>query len=132
MTDPFAAVREFHERLGVPAPTVPALPGADRIALRVRLIREEQAEFEAAAAGGDVPGAADALADLVYVAVGAAIEFGVDLEPVFAAVHAANLQKVGGGRRADGKVQKPEGWRHPDIAGILRAQGWAEAQPPTP
>lgn len=27
-------------------------------------------------------------------------------------------------RRSDGKVQKPEGWRGPDVEGVLRNQGW--------
>lgn len=121
-------VRAFHERLGVPAPGRPGFPAEHRLALRVRLVREEQAEFERALAARDLPAAVDALADLVYVAIGAAVELGVDLSPVFAAVHEANMRKVGGGVRADGKVLKPAGWRHPDVGALLRAQGWCDGR----
>jgi predicted HAD superfamily Cof-like phosphohydrolase len=72
----------------------------------------------------DLPEFADALADLDYVIEGARLEFGIDGAPVAAGVHAANLAKVGGGKRADGKVQKPEGWQPFDVAAELRRQGW--------
>lgn len=34
------------------------------------------------------------------------------------------MAKLGGPRRADGKVMKPIGWRPPDIEGVLNRQGW--------
>ena len=66
----------------------------------------------------------DALADLDYVVEGTRIEFGINGKPIADAVHAANMAKVGGGIRGDGKINKPEGWQPPDIAGELRKQGW--------
>jgi hypothetical protein len=62
------------------------------------------------------------LADLIYVAIGTAVALGVDLRPVWDAVHAANLAKAGGPRRADGKFLKSADWVHPDIKGILAKQ----------
>jgi predicted HAD superfamily Cof-like phosphohydrolase len=107
--------------------------------LRIKLLAEEYRETieailklhaTAAMADGPTPlpyhlgAVADGLADLIYVAIGTAVNFGIDLRPVWDAVHAANLAKVAGGviRRADGKTMKPPGWKHPDIAEIVAAQ----------
>ena len=46
----------------------------------------------------------------------------IDVRPVFEAVHAANMAKVGGGVREDGKVLKPPGWQPPDVEAIIEAQ----------
>lgn len=66
---------------------------------------------------------ADGLADLIYVAVGAALELGIPLGAVWAEVHAANLRKAGGPRRQDGKVLKPDGWTPPDVLGAVFGKG---------
>lgn len=68
---------------------------------------------------------ADGLADVIYVAVGAALEFGIPLDRVWAEVHRSNMAKVDPAtgkviKRADGKVLKPEGWTPPDVAGVLK------------
>lgn len=73
---------------------------------------------------GDFPAAVDGLCDLMYVIVGAALRWGVDLGPLFAEVHRANMAKAGGPVREDGKRLKPPGWTPPDIEGELRKQGW--------
>jgi predicted HAD superfamily Cof-like phosphohydrolase len=72
----------------------------------------------------DFPAAVDALADIDYVVTGSAIEFGVDMRPIAAEVHRANMEKQGGPRREDGKVLKPPGWKPPNIDGELKRQGW--------
>ncbi len=112
--DPFAAVLAFHRRCGILIGERPALPAAEVVALRQRLIAEEVAELEEALQRGDLAEVADALADLLYVTYGAAISFGIDIRPIFAAVHRANMAKAGGPRRADGKLLKPDGWQPPD------------------
>lgn len=66
---------------------------------------------------------ADGLVDLMYIAQGCAQACGIDLDPVLDAVHAANMAKVGG-PVVNGKQCKPPGWTPPDIAAVLRAQGW--------
>jgi hypothetical protein len=86
------------------------------------LVCEEIVELDRAMERGDLPGVADAVADAVYVLLGLAVTFGIDMRPVWAAVHAANMAKVGGPRRADGKRLKPDGWEPPDIAAILARQ----------
>ena len=117
--DPFAAVLAFHRCLGLDIGERPALASPDVVALRRRLIAEETAELDAALATGDVVRVADALADLLYVTYSAAISFGIDIRPVFAEVHRANLAKVGGPIRADGKVLKPRDWTLPAIEPLL-------------
>jgi hypothetical protein len=72
---------------------------------------------------------ADGIVDAIYVLIGAAITYGIDIRPVWQAVHAANMAKEGGATREDGKVQKPPGWQPPDIAGILAAQGPLQLEP---
>lgn len=67
------------------------------------------------------------LVDLIYVTLGTFVELGIDPQPVWAAIHAANMQKepnpdVEGGK---GKAVKPEGWQKPRIvlrsfAGVVR------------
>lgn len=72
---------------------------------------------------GDPVAAADALADIVYVVYGMALECDIPLPEVLAEVHAANLAKLGAdGRpllREDGKVLKGPGYRPPDVAAVL-------------
>lgn len=116
-------VYEFHAKfcpdlLG-DRPAVPESGGAE---LRYRLILEELEEMRAAMAAGDLAGVADGGVDLIYVVLGALLSWGIDPRPVFDAIHAANMAKVGGGRRADGKIPKPPGWEPPDIAAILAHQ----------
>jgi predicted HAD superfamily Cof-like phosphohydrolase len=117
-------VEEFHRVLGV---TVGEGPAVREARLRAELIREEFSEFvDAIGCTHDVPchepdlvKAIDALCDLLYVTFGAAVTFGVDLEPFFDEVHRSNMAKAGGPVRFDGKRLKPQGWKAPDIAGIL-------------
>ncbi len=117
--DPFAAVLEFHRKLGVHVEPRPGFPADAVVTLRLSLLHEEMAELERAIADRDMVEVADALADLVYVAYGSAISFGIDLRPVFEEVHRSNMAKVGGGSRADGKVLKPSDWTPPRIRELL-------------
>jgi hypothetical protein len=102
--------------------TEPGFPADPILTLRVRLVGEEYREFLDAVYNEDLTDTVDAIADLIYVAIGTAVALGVDLRPVWDAVHAANLAKAGGPRRADGKFLRPESWKHPDIKGILEKQ----------
>lgn len=122
------AVLAFHESFGLPRQAMPntadVTPGlAD---LRVRLQREETDELANAVAVGDLVGIADALADLVYVAYGTAITYGIDLDAVLAEVHRSNMSKLDpDGRpvmREDGKVLKSRWYTPPDVEGVLKQQ----------
>jgi predicted HAD superfamily Cof-like phosphohydrolase len=68
-------------------------PDDTLLLLRARLVVGETAEFVEALAAGDLVETADAIADLVYVTVGAAIAFGIDLPAVFDEVHRSNMAK---------------------------------------
>lgn len=126
MSDMVKDVLEFHQKFGVPSLDTPGFPSPKRVTLRIDLIREEFSEFQWAIDDRDLPATADAIADLIYVLIGTAHEFGIPLEPIWDAVQASNMAKEGGATREDGKILKPPGWSAPDIAGILRAHGWAE------
>jgi predicted HAD superfamily Cof-like phosphohydrolase len=80
--------------------------------------------IEKASVDADLPALADGFADLDYVVEGSRLEFGIHGAPIAREVHRANMAKVGGPRREDGKVLKPKGWMPPDIEGELRKQGW--------
>lgn len=116
-------VRSFHEKYGLPLATAPVLPSAKDRLRRARLIVSEAAEFVEAADVGDLVEMVDALADLLVVTYGAAIELGVDLEPVFAEVHRSNMSK-NGGKDPGGKVLKGPAFCPPDIAAELARQGF--------
>ena len=143
--DPEALVRQFHATYGLPVATGTADVDIDRIGMRMGLIAEEFAELMgavygpraeqgvldavAAAVAGDegtrdTVEAADALADLVYVIYGMALETGIPMREVLAEVQASNLSKLGEDGapiyRADGKVLKGPWFRDPDITRVLR------------
>ena len=117
-------VADFHRAIGAPVLDAPTIPDPSRCELRAELLREEYAEawdeLDAATNGtGEIVSLAKELADVLVVTYGAALEFGIDLDAVFAEVHRSNMTKVGGPVRADGKQLKPVGWQPPDIAGVL-------------
>lgn len=83
------------------------------------LITEEARELIYAINGGDLEKTIREICDLLYVTFGAAVAFGINIEPFFDEVHRANMQKASGPKRDDGKREKPEGWQPPDIKGLL-------------
>ncbi len=139
---PMELVLQFHHTYSVPIRSFsdPTLD-YERMNMRMSLIAEEFAELmgavygpraraiiEAATAEAvaadegerDVIEAADALADLVYVVYGMAIESGMNLDSVLAEVQASNLSKLmpdGSVKlREDGKVLKGPNFFQPNIA----------------
>lgn len=118
-----ALVREFHVKHGVECPERPTIPDEETASLRLQLIYEEGDEFAHAVMDKDLVAVADALGDLAYVVYGAALAYGIDLGPVLEEIHRSNMSKAVGLKRADGKVEKGEGWTPPDLARVLREQG---------
>lgn len=128
--DAGALVREFHKATGTPERDTPTYLPHDEAYLRARLVLEEAAEFvEAAEELATVPGQdtlaafAKELADVVYVAYGAAVQSGIDLDAALELVHASNMTKVWEDGtvklREDGKVLKPPTYRAPDLSGVV-------------
>src|SRR5581483_1475446 len=85
-------VRDFHRLMigDVVAPSFPVLLDDYNGDLRCALIDEEAREFRAAWEARDRIGMIDALCDLLYVTLGAGVQMGVEIEPFFKEVHAAN------------------------------------------
>ena len=139
---PMELVLQFHHTYSVPIrPFSDPTLDYERMNMRMSLIAEEFAELmgavygpraraiiEAATAEAvaadegerDVIEAADALADLVYVVYGMAIESGMNLDSVLAEVQASNLSKLmpdGSVKlREDDKVLKGPNFFQPNIA----------------
>ncbi|MFQ5400623.1 MAG: hypothetical protein ACE5E7_13630 [Anaerolineae bacterium] len=129
-------LREFQVAAGAPPPPQPALPDAQTLALRQALVKEEYEEVTAAFdrlmalhqngtatnSLADVAALVHELTDLLYVTYGSIWACGVDPDEVFAEVHRANMQKMNGPRRADGKLLKPPGWQPADVGALLERQ----------
>jgi len=146
VSDPYGSkVREFHEKFGLVVRDTPDTGFWNERQLRVRLMLEEVLEF-AKAAGvmvcmearrvqmdrlwigdsaetPDLTAMAHELADVAYVTHGTAVQLGIPLLAVTAEVHAANMRKLGPDGKpiinAQGKVQKPEGWKPADVGAVL-------------
>ena len=87
-----------------------------------KLIKEEYTELELAKDANDLVEVADAIADLIWVAICMAQCYGIPLHRVWAEVNKTNMAKFPDGkviRREDGKILKPDGWKPPDIALIV-------------
>jgi predicted HAD superfamily Cof-like phosphohydrolase len=118
----FTDVRDFHQAFGQRIGEKPELPDVSERTLRMKLITEEFNELCDAEEANDLVEVADAIADIIYIACGTAVSYGIPLDDVFAEVHRSNMAKLVNGkviRREDGKVQKPEGWTAPDIKSVL-------------
>ena len=117
MTDMFNDVKQFQVAFGLNVGSKPELPFTPERLLRVRLLREEFDEYIKAENEDDIVEIADALADIIYIACGTAVSYGIPLDKVFDEVHRSNMAKLVDGkpiRREDGKVLKPEDWTPPD------------------
>lgn len=114
----YDAVRQFHYKVLGIQDTKPTFQLPVAFTQRVAFMEEEIEELGQAYCDNDLVGVADALADLVYVAVGTAHMMGIPFDEVFKAVHAANMQKIRGMTKR-GMVYdavKPEGWVGPEEA----------------
>lgn len=115
-------VREFHATFGLDMAETPALVAAGLAWQRQRLLVSETGEVADAVTDNDLAGIAQELADVVYVAYGTALAYGIDLDAVLAAVHAANMTKLGADGKpivVGGKVLKGPNYRPPNVAGVL-------------
>jgi predicted HAD superfamily Cof-like phosphohydrolase len=146
----FESVGDFHARFGLPVTianlSVPAPITEEAYNFRLKFLLEELTELFAGyglmleakvtkTAGQDdqdLPQIADALVDLVYVALGTAHMHKLPWPELFAEVQRANMSKKRAESDGESKrgssldVVKPEGWKAPDITGVLRDNGWNE------
>lgn len=87
-------VYEFMKLFNQVCRSVPTIPPAEEVQLRIDLIEEEFNELQLAFIAGDLEEVADALADLQYVILGTAITVGINLDPIFQEVHRSNMSKL--------------------------------------
>lgn len=130
--------RRFNVAVGTEIPSSPRPPDEKSLELGVKLVIEELKELlnECGYNVGisicrkdkkprpNTIGVAQEGADLQVVLLGLMQRFGITLGPVYDEVMQANMRKLGGPRREDGKILKPEGWQPPNIAVKLVWQGW--------
>lgn len=119
-------VRTLHAKFDLGIATTPSLESKQKLNERLDFLFEELEEMDKAYRTGDFPGIADALVDLVVVALGTAIQLGLPWDELWNDVQRANLAKVRGvgprGHAVD--LIKPEGWVPPQTLEILRKAGW--------
>lgn len=148
--DPEKLVRKFHEVYGLPIVDCPDV-NRERVHMRMALIAEEFGELVRAIYGleaekiiktavekavacddssRDTVEAADALADIIYVIYGMALEMGIPIAKILEQVQASNLSKLGiDGKpiyREDGKVIKGPSFFPPNVRGVIKEYGWTE------
>lgn len=148
----FDDVKAFHQKFDLiwhPDGSAPVHLTPQKIADRVNFMLEELGEFVNAAgtvfidfdsdkaepycflfsdrnqSPPDLPKMADALVDLVYVALGTAVQLGLPWAKLWDDVHAANMRKVrGSSTRNYIDVIKPPGWVGPKGEAILAEVGY--------
>lgn len=93
---------------------------------RATFMEEELNEFSEAIRNDDLAEMADALVDLVYVALGTAASMGLPWQVLWDDVQRANMSKVRGVGKRGHLVDcvKPEGWKPPQTLAILEAHGY--------
>jgi len=127
------SVQAFHEIYEQPVGTMTfyPVPGEEmfdggleadshRLQFRIDLIKEEVEELDEADTAIQ---ALDALADIVYVCFGMAIEAGWDLDKAIQRVHQSNLSKLGEDGKPIyndvGKVMKGPNYRRPQLGDLV-------------
>ena len=119
-------VKEFHEVFGLGYHDQPVARLDDKIiALRHKLMAEENDEYLEAASDGDLTLVADALGDKLYILCGTIIAHGLQhkIVEVFEEIHRSNMSKLDqDGKpiyREDGKIMKSNLYFLPDIDAVL-------------
>lgn len=107
-------VRDFQKAFNLPNEDKPTMLTPERLEFRHTLLQEEVTETRNAKTLKDL---ADGITDTIYIALGTAVEAGIEIEPIFQIVQAANMAKLVDGKplyHENGKVKKPEGWEAPE------------------
>ena len=116
-------VLEFHKKFGLLTNARPGMLSHKKVQERLEFLQEELDEFNAAVDSKNLAGQADALIDLVYVALGTAIMMGLPWQALWQDVQKCNMAKVRGISHRNHAVDcvKPDGWVQPDTNTILYA-----------
>jgi predicted HAD superfamily Cof-like phosphohydrolase len=88
-------VQLFMEKHNCETAETPTLVPNDLARLRHHIILEELGEYwQAAVEERDLVGVADAIGDLLYTVLGAAVIHGIDIQPIFDEIHRSNMTKT--------------------------------------
>ena len=122
-------VKEFHDVFGIEYSQQPNSEISEKIiALRHRLMAEENDEYLEAASKNDLTLIADALGDKLYILCGTIIAHGLQYKivEVFEEIHRSNMSKLDeNGKpiyREDGKIMKSNLYFLPDIKTVLEKE----------
>lgn len=110
-------VIKFHKKFGVTVRDKPELQDIYRMDKRHTWLEEEVKELKLAYEEQDLEATADAIGDIIYVALGTAAECGIPMDAVWDEIQAANMRKETAGPGM--KIRKPKGWEGPDIKKAL-------------
>jgi predicted HAD superfamily Cof-like phosphohydrolase len=135
MSNLFKDVGLFHEKFGLDNVKDKIQPHSldhSVYQFRIHFMQEELDEFVDAWANNDLPKMADALVDLVYVALGTAHLMHIPFNDVWDEVQRANMAKVRANGADDPRstrkhtldVVKPAGWQPPDVKAVLERFGF--------
>jgi predicted HAD superfamily Cof-like phosphohydrolase len=116
MNKQYEMVREFQTVMNQPVADTPIVMDKKRREDRFGYMDEELTEFFDAETVVDQ---ADAMIDLIYLALGTLVEIGVQPEELFAIVHGANMSKLWPDGKVHtnpetGKVMKPPTFVRPE------------------
>lgn len=116
-----ADVKELFKKFSILVAEKPRPLGLPLLEERYKFLAEELAEFWSACHDGDFPGQADALIDLVYVAIGTGVLMGLPWKVLWDDVQRANMAKERGIGKRGNKVDlvKPKNWVPPQTELIL-------------
>jgi len=119
----FNSVKKFMETFGQEIKSKAEFPEEKIVKLRYELILEELNELKEAIRQKDLQEVADALTDILYVAYGAGVAFGIDLDKCFQEVHNSNMSKLGVNNKPIynevGKVMKGPNYFKPNLRKFL-------------
>lgn len=119
-------VRKFQRKFGMLTRGIPGHVTQRKLNGRIEFLQEELNEFKVAVEAQDLAEQADALVDLVYVALGTAASLGLPWKALWDDVHRANMAKERGITHRGHKVDciKPNGWVGPHTQDILWMNGY--------
>lgn len=112
-------VAAFHRKFNIPMAVRPVYD-PEVVGFRLKFLREELTEMTAAHMEGDFVGIADALMDIIYVAMGGALSLGLPVKAMWDEVQRSNMDKVPATPSESWKhCRKPEGWVGPRIESCI-------------
>lgn len=116
---------EFQKKFGIDMPSKPSFPDDEMVGFRAQFLIEELDETLNAMSKRDMAQIADGLTDLIVVAIGTALVYGIPLQQCWDEVQRANMSKVRAETKEQSKrgstydIVKPKGWVPPAIEDII-------------